>query len=136
MDRLLRRIKRHERLSLVLYKDKRGVLTIGYGHNMKNPISAHAAEVILRDDLLIAQENLFKLPRAAVSNLNDARREVLIEMIFNLGIHGVLEFRRMIDALIVEDFTRAAEEMLDSRWAKQVGKRADELAKIMRTGRS
>ena len=63
-----------------------------------------------------------------------ARAEVLINMAFNLGITGLLKFRRALDAVRVDDYEAAATHMLDSRWASQVGRRAVELARQMRTG--
>jgi lysozyme len=55
-------------------------------------------------------------------------------MRFNLGGGGIRDFRNMIDAVIKNDFNRAAGEMLNSRWARQVGDRADVLARMMREG--
>jgi lysozyme len=66
--------------------------------------------------------------------LDEVRRDVLIDMCFNLGITRLLGFRRMLAACKNEDWTWAANEMLASKWAKQVGKRAYELADMMLTG--
>jgi lysozyme len=59
---------------------------------------------------------------------------VLVEMIFNMGVKGLMSFRRMLAALGRADYQEAAREMLNSRWAEQVGARAVELANIMREG--
>ncbi|AJQ94264.1 glycoside hydrolase family protein [Gynuella sunshinyii] len=66
--------------------------------------------------------------------LDQCRRRVLINMAFNLGVNGLLKFKNMLAALANRDFSRAAVEMLDSKWARQVGKRAEELAREMETG--
>lgn len=63
-----------------------------------------------------------------------ARAEVLINMAFNMGVPGLLKFRRTLDAVRADDYDAAASHMLDSRWACQVGRRAVELARQMRAG--
>ncbi len=55
-------------------------------------------------------------------------------MAFNLGMAGLLKFQKMITAIGCMDYGGAADEMLDSRWARQVGRRAQRLAEMMRTG--
>jgi len=51
-----------------------------------------------------------------------------------MGVRGVMTFKRMLRALVRCDYEEAAREMLDSRWAQQVGERARELAEIMKEG--
>jgi lysozyme len=58
----------------------------------------------------------------------------MINMAFNLGFAGMMKFKKMIAAIEKKDFEQAATEMLNSRWADQVGERADRLAKMMFTG--
>jgi lysozyme len=65
-------------------------------------------------------------------SLSESRQQVLIDMAFNMGTHGLLGFQRMLSAIKEGDFDNAAEEMLDSRWASQVGDRAKRLARMMR----
>jgi len=55
-------------------------------------------------------------------------------MAYNLGVLGVMGFQRMWAAIYAKDYEEAARQMLNSKWSKQVGRRAVELAKIMRTG--
>jgi lysozyme len=66
--------------------------------------------------------------------LDEIRQTALANMCFNIGFYGLMGFRKMWLALSRHDYTEAARQMLDSRWARQVGYRADELAQIMRTG--
>ena len=136
METLIERIKRHEGLRLTPYHDTRGYLTIGYGHKLTTPIGRNAALAILREDVANACLAAYNLPAAVISagGITEGRKEVLIEMIFNLGFHGVLGFKRMLKAIEKEDFDLAAREMLDSLWALQVKDRARELADIMREG--
>ena len=56
---------------------------------------------------------------------------MIIEMIFHLGLPRFLGFKKMIQALREDDYSKAAIEMLDSKWACQVGVRASTLANIM-----
>jgi lysozyme len=58
----------------------------------------------------------------------------LVDMGFNLGVPRLMKFKRMWEAIEREDFEWAASEMLNSRWANQVGGRADRLAKVMEDG--
>jgi lysozyme len=66
--------------------------------------------------------------------LDEVRRDVLIDMCFNLGIGRLLGFRNMLDACRRESWLEAANEMMNSKWARQVGNRAQELAEMMETG--
>ena len=66
--------------------------------------------------------------------LSPERQAVLVNMAFNLGIAGLLAFKRMLAACERGEYAAAAREMLDSVWAKQVGARAVRLAEQMRTG--
>lgn len=135
MEELIQRVKRHEGLRLSPYRDTRGNLTIGYGHNLDaKPISIRTAQVILEDDIRDAWMELQFLPHEYWKHLNTRRKEVLVEMIFNMGVRGVMTFKRMLRALARCDYEEAAREMLDSRWAQQVGERARELAEIMKEG--
>ncbi len=83
------------------------------------------------------------LARAALAPASDAhgavarfaaavRAEVLIDMAYNLGVGGLLGFKRALAAVEAGDFPAAAAHMMDSRWAAQVGRRAVELAGLMR----
>lgn len=130
---LKERIKDHEALRLDMYTDSEGILTIGYGHNLeKKPISKRAANVIFEDDFAEAKLYATKIPEYHAQC--SARRAVLIEMVFNIGYAGVMKFSRMRAAMERDDFVTAASEMLDSKWAGQVGNRAIELSHIMNTG--
>lgn len=133
--RLCKILKHDEGLRLQPYRDSVGVWTIGYGHNLEaKPITKAAAETIFADDLADAVYALGQaLPWAR--NLDDVRYAVLVMMVFNLGLVGLLKFKKMLGATAVGNFDLAANEMLDSVWAGQVGKRANRLATMMRTGK-
>lgn len=126
-------LEQHEGLRLKPYRCTEGKLTIGYGRNIEDVgISAEEAEYLLDNDIDRVESRLRRIE--GYRQLSPVRQAVLGNMAFNLGMDGLLRFVRMWEAIKDQDFDRAAREMLDSRWAVQVGSRADELAAIMRTG--
>lgn len=127
------KIRRYEGFSRLPYKCPTGHLTIGYGHNLENGISAAAAEFILQEDLAHA-ERAVKDAFPWWWKLNDARQFVLVDMAFNMGLAGLKGFKKMLAAAEQGDYQTAAKEMLASKWAAQVGRRAVELSKIMEKG--
>ena len=133
-ETLKERIKRHEGLELVAYPDAGG-WAIGYGHNLKYPVPKEAVEIIFEDDFANkAVKGFYSLPMEIRNGLSDARREVLIEMIFQLGLNGVLNFKRMCKALIAKDYEAAAVEIMDSDAGRKYPKRFQEYADAMRQG--
>lgn len=89
--------------------------------------------VLLDNDILSCEAELLKehLP-VVYAGLNDTRKAVLVNMCFNLGISGLLGFKNTLAFIGAGDFERAANNMLASKWAKQVGLRAIELSEQMR----
>jgi lysozyme len=134
-NELIERIKQHEGCILHPYRDTFNHLTIGYGHNLDaKPITQRAARVILEDDINDAIRDLELLPPECYKHLNERRKGVLIEMIFNMGIDRLKTFKRMLHALSISNYEKASEEMLNSQWALQVKSRAKHLAQIMKEG--
>ncbi|WP_018694354.1 glycoside hydrolase family protein [Algicola sagamiensis] len=130
---LIEQLKRHEAFRPDVYLCTAGKPTIGYGRNLEaNPITPEEAEVWLRKDLEVIQLELKR--HFNYTRLNDARAAVLINMAYNLGVPRLKGFKKMFAALEDGFFEKAAKEMLDSRWATQVGNRALELSEQMRTG--
>jgi lysozyme len=126
-------IMKHEEFRRNVYTDTTGNLTIGYGHALKlSSITQHAGEVILDDDLFW---HAVHVPEAIsfFNTLSPARQAVLLDMSYNLGLQGLLEFHDMLEALKNGDYEKAADEMLNSKWAEQVKTRAKENAYIMRS---
>ena len=129
----LKYTKKYEGLNLYPYTCPTGHLTIGYGHNLENGIPPQIAEQLLLADLSQAQLEVGeKIPWS--NQLNEVRQYVLVDMCFNMGIKKLLTFKKMLAALAQGYYERAAYEMLQSRWAGQVGYRATELAEMMKTG--
>lgn len=123
----------HEGLRLKPYRDTVGKLTIGVGRNLDDVgITRAEALFLLRNDVEEVRTQLERYPW--YTQLDPVRQKVLIDMAFNLGIGGLMQFRKMLAALEAGDYGKTADEMLDSKWARQVGKRAQRLAEMMRTG--
>lgn len=133
-------LKRDERLRLKPYPDSVGKLTVGYGRNLEDEgISPTEAETLLSDDIAATKADLDQyLPWAR--QLDDARYGVLMNMCFNMGIgdaatgKGLLGFRHTLALVQAGDYAGAAQAMLQSKWATQVGTRATRLAAQMKTG--
>lgn len=127
-------LKRHEGFRAHPYRDIVGKLTIGYGWNLDDiGITEAQAEAVLNDHIqkAVAACELF-VPGWDL--LDQPRRDVLTDMCFNMGRAGLFKFQKLLAAVGNKDWDGAVAEMLDSKWATQVGVRATELAAIMRAG--
>lgn len=116
------------------YKDSVGKLTIGVGRNLDDVgISRSEALTLLENDIARACKDLdTNLPWWR--QLSDTRQQVLADMCFNLGIRRLQGFRKALEAMRAGAWYEAADQMLDSTWASQVGSRAIRLADMMRSG--
>jgi lysozyme len=132
--KLLEMLIRDEGVRLKPYRDTVGKLTIGVGRNLDDVgISKEEAYILLKNDLNKAATALFTaFPWVKV--LSEARIAALINMAFNLGIGGLAGFKNFLKALKEENFSLAAKEMLDSKWAEQVGSRAYRLSVMIEKG--
>lgn len=136
-DKLVAELSRDEGRVPHAYKDSEGYLTIGVGHLIDKKKGGRLPDFII--DLLLeydidAKINQIKSALPWIEKLSDARQRVVINMVFNLGLAGFQKFRNAIAAMKAEDWDVAAAEMLNSKWARQVGPRAERLAQMMRTG--
>jgi len=134
IESLKQRIKRHEGYRPEPYRCNGGQWTIGYGHGIgrgKCKISRKVADIILNEDLLHAMMDVESLGL----EIDKVRREVLIEMTFWHGFKGLLGFKKMLTALEVGDYDKAADEMMDSNSGRKYSGRMSELAYAMRHGR-
>lgn len=125
-------LKRDEGLRTKPYRDSVDKLTIGYGRNLDDVgITEEEASILLKNDIdkTIEYVNL-NIPQ--VSEKPWRVQLGLYNMAFNLGIAGLLKFTKMLDAIDKDDFERAADEALDSKWAAQVGIRAARIADLFK----
>jgi lysozyme len=119
---------------LMPYLDSTGHLTVGFGRNIdERGISLHEAEFLLHNDVKDTLRELNeRLPW--VADLDPVRQRVLANMAFNLGVPGLLEFKRTLKAVKLGDYALAAEGMRESLWYRQVKSRGERLAVMMKTG--
>ncbi len=129
-------LKHDEGLRLFPYNCTADKLTIGYGRNIQdNGISEFEAEQMLLSDTQVALEDAKKfVGEATWEGLSDVRQACLINMAFNLGLPTLKKFELFKKALQDGDMAEASAQMLDSRWARQVGQRANRLAHLIQQG--
>ncbi len=125
---------RDEGLRLHPYRCTAGKMTIGVGRNIEDRgITREEAMHLLRNDISSCEKDLDVLfPKWR--NLSDARQRVLLNMAFNLGRERLSGFRKFWANIALGDYKSAAQEMMSSAWAKQVGQRANRLRDMMERG--
>ena len=132
MDKLMDELIRDEGLRLKVYLDSEGIETIGVGRNLQRGITRDEAMLLLNNDIRYAIQEAMTFPW--YENLTEQRKRVIVNMIFNLGLTRFSGFKNTIRYLEMGDYEAASEEMLDSKWARQVGVRATRLSDMMRNG--
>lgn len=131
MNNLKNWIKKYEGFSSVPYFDTGRKLHIGYGRNLDDHgVSEEEADYLLENDIAHCLDNLNRMEWFI--SQPDGVKDALINMCFNIGFTRLLTFQKMIDALVAKDYTKAASEALDSRWAEEVGQRAKDIAVMIR----
>ena len=136
MSDLIKMLKRHEGVRSKVYMCSANFETIGVGRNISESglgLSTDEIDYLLNNDINRVREELtdeyFWFPA-----LNEARQAAMIDISFNLGATVLRNFVKSLDAMANEKFDLAADEFIDSRWAKQVGNRAIEVTEMIRTG--
>lgn len=139
---LNKELRRDEGVEYSPYKDSVGIWTVGVGHNMAAkllpkdwifPLTDAQVDQLLAEDLDDVFSGLDKnIPWWR--NLSYERQRVLANMAFNLGIAGLMGFKNTLAHTRAERYQSAAEGMLASKWARQVGNRAKRLAEMMEAG--
>jgi lysozyme len=151
LAKLIAELRRDEGVRYSVYKDTKGINTVGVGHNLQAkplpagwsyPLNDTQVNSLLDDDLEDVFHDLGRnLPWW--TDLNDVRQRVLANMAFNLGITRLLGFKNTLVAMRQGKYAAAADGMLNSAWASQVGiydkngqpGRALRLAAMMRDGK-
>lgn len=129
---LLQKIKESEGFRGMPYDDHLGNPTIGFGTLL--PIDEQEAELLLQHRLAKMILHLHN-EKPIVLKLNQARQDVLAEMAYQLGVNGVLKFKKMWKAIEDQNYSLASMEMIDSKWFSQTPNRATKLAEIMKRGK-
>ena len=140
MERLLKSVKEHEGYRNKVYLDTLGKRTVGVGHLCVEDFWEDDKEYeedflmdILKKDLQEAIRGAKQLMEdQGCADINEQAEEILIEMVFQLGMTGVSKFKNMWKCLSELNYVGASYEMLDSRWAKQTPNRAKAMAKTMK----
>jgi lysozyme len=145
--KLMNLISDHEGVKFKVYDDGTGqeigagdILighpTIGVGRNIAKDglgISQEESDFLLENDINRVLEEIKNFP---IDHLNEARKAIIIDMAFNMGItrFNPTMWTKMFTALVNEDYEETAKEMLNSNWARQTKRRSTRLAEMMRTG--
>ena len=114
------------------YKDTLGIETVGVGFNLTNGIPDQVILYWLKYNIDHCKKELHGF--AWYDKLSERRKEVLINMVYNMGIVRFSTFKKMIQYIIEDHYELAAMEMLNSKWSTQVGTRAIRLADEMAHG--
>ena len=152
IDSIRDRVIDHEGKRNTVYKDSRGIPTIGVGFNLNrqdsntlltqvgaNPgqikrgqskLSNKQINTLLNKDLKKSKEDAKQLVKN-FTGLPSEIQGVLIEMVFNLGKFGLAKFKKFLDYINKKNWKKASIEMLNSDWAKQVGRRSKTLSNII-----
>jgi lysozyme len=144
LKRLMRQLEIDEGRKLRVYEDTEGLPTVGIGHLIKKSdppeirnlkvgdlITREQMESLFEQDLAIAMAD-FRLIFTNWETIPAEAQEILINMLFNLGRIRFLGFKGVIAAVYANNWEKAADEMQDSKWFNQVGKRAARLVARMR----
>ena len=141
-EELKEEIKLHEGFVPRTYADSLGKRTIGYGHLCVEPEQWDDDKEYTKEELNVVFEKDFNEALKNAEHLigersiNDTAKEVIIEMVFQLGIGGVGKFKKLWSALDREDYGEAAFQIMDSLYARQVPNRANAIATKMRGAKS
>tara|TARA_R100001086_G_scaffold67932_1_gene32000 strand:- start:122 stop:526 length:405 start_codon:yes stop_codon:yes gene_type:complete len=129
-------IKRHEGVKSKVYLCSAGYETIGVGRNISESglgLSDDEIDYLLDNDIKRVQEEL-RETYFWFGGLNDVRQDAMVDICFNLGLTKLRGFTNALTAMSREQFDVAADEFMDSKWAKQVGMRALRVTEMIRTG--
>jgi lysozyme len=136
MSALIEQLKLHEGVESHAYKDHLGLTTIGVGRCIEEGslgLSDDEIAYLLANDIARCEQEIAER-YPWFDDLDDVRQDAIIDMAFNLGITRLSQFQNMLGALSEGRFDDAAAEALDSKWARQVGQRAQTVAAMIRTG--
>ena len=127
-NKLIELIKEDEGFRGINYLDSLNIPTIGFG--TKLPLTEAEAELILQFRLNQKISHLLD-KKPIILTLNQDRQIVLFSLAYQLGVTGLLNFKRMWSAIEDNDFATASMELLDSKYATQTPSRATKNAKIL-----
>ena len=133
-DKTAAYIEQEEGYSPHTYRCTSGALTIGIGYNLD-------AGMPFDEAVLLMRHRIDKIRRALLERLewfpklNEARQAALLSMAYQMGLSGLLSFKRTLASIAAGDYEQASRKMLDSKWARQTPERAQRTAYMMRYGK-
>ena len=135
-DKARQLIKSHEGVRMKPYIDTVGKCTIGVGRNLTDRgLTVEEVRLLFETDFNLAM-HILDIWLSDWQSYPATVQIALLSMAFNLGGPRLSGFVKMRAALQAHDYEEAAAQALDSRWAKQVGSRAEEIATLLREGTS
>ena len=136
MSKLIEQLRRHEGVRSHVYVCSSGYETIGVGRNIAESglgLSEDEIDYLLENDIKRCKQELIAL--SWFTDLDPVRQDAMVNLCFNLGMTRLMTFKKALAAMAIGDYSTAADEFMDSKWATQVGYRADEVAEMILTGR-
>ena len=138
INTLREELERDEGRVDAIYLDHLGYPTFGIGHLITDEDNFELGKEYSKNELLkLFEKDFAKAEMGAdqlvghIQELHIEAKNVITEMVYQLGTQGVRNFKKMISALEERDYQRAKSEMLNSRWHQQTTTRCESLAKIM-----
>lgn len=124
----------HEGVRRFPYRDTVGKLTIGVGFNLDD-VGLYPEEIdfILQNRIERTEEEVERI-FPWYNELDDVRKAVIVDMAYNMGMATLQQFKRTLGSVRDGEYVRAAAQMLQSKWARQVKGRAVRLSIMMETG--
>ena len=136
MSKLIEQLKIHEGIRTHAYLCTDGKITVGVGRNLDEDgglgLSVSEIEFLLDNDIQRCRTEMETF--SWFDDLDEVRQDALINMCFNLGLTRLANFKNALASMAVGAYSDAAEHFLDSRWARQHGKRSEDVAHMIRTG--
>ena len=139
MEEVKQRVKEHEGFRDTVYSDSLGFATIGYGHLVLPTDNFVEGVAYPKEQLEAVFDNDFQIALTSAEELleeievPETIKGVICEMCFQLGKPRVMKFKRMWEGLEAGDYSKAADEMIDSNWHKQTTARCESLAELVRS---
>ena len=135
MSKLSDQLRIHEGVRSHFYRCTSGLATIGVGRCIEEGslgLSDDEIDYLLENDIKRCKQELIAF--SWFMDLDAVRQDAMVNLCFNLGFSRLSLFTNALAAMAEANYDRAAMEFLDSKWARQVGKRSEDVAHMIRTG--
>lgn len=134
ITRLRQQLIEHEGVEYKPYRCTSDKLTIGVGRNIEDRGISHETAMQMLDEDIDICINELQQTVSYWDELPEIVQEALVNLCFNMGIKRLMAFKKTFGYLREQQYDKAADELLDSRYANQVGKRAEDVADMIREG--